>query len=118
MKLTRRIDLLLIGLFGFVGANTRYFIKNQFESPAMGIFLINMIGCLVTGMVSASNLKRELKVVIGFGLIGAFTTYSGIFNLADGMNFRTGYAYVLMQIIIALPMIFLGRFITKRRKSS
>ena len=117
MKLTRRLDILLIGLFGFIGANARLFIKNQFESPAMGIFLINMIGCLLTGMVSASNLKRELKVVIGFGLIGAFTTYSGIFSLADRMNFRIAAAYVLMQIVIALPMIFLGRIITRGRNS-
>lgn len=118
MKLSRRLDVILIGTFGFIGANARYLLRKLAENPAQGIFLINMAGCLLTGIVSASKLKRELKVILGFGFIGAFTTYSGIFSLSGKMVPLEAAVYVVMQLAIALPMIYLGRFITGGRKSS
>jgi CrcB protein len=75
-----------IGLFGSVGAILRFLIERWtaawWSSPfPWGTLLINLSGCLVLGWFSTwtysrSNLPAWLRLSIGTGLIGSFTTFS------------------------------------------
>ncbi len=80
------MKLLLIGVFGVLGVYARYFIQQGFsrswESPfPTGTFVINLLGSFLIGLLLAvfaarSSLSQDLKVALGVGFLGGFTTFS------------------------------------------
>ena len=78
--------LLLIGLGGILGANARYLLStwaaDRFGTAfPYGTFGINVSGSLLTGVVLTIALDRlstdpALRLFLGTGFLGAFTTFS------------------------------------------
>jgi CrcB protein len=74
-----------VGLAGAGGAVGRFalerWITARHESPfAWGTFVVNVSGSfalgVVVGLATAHGLSRDLRLVIGTGFLGAYTTFS------------------------------------------
>ena len=68
------LDILMVGLGGFIGAVTRYFIAtkmNESERFPSGTLLVNLAGSLLIGIVFGSELSRIWTLFLASGLAGA-----------------------------------------------
>jgi fluoride exporter len=78
--------LLLIGLAGALGTLARYGLGGLVQAHAGKVFpwgtvVVNLLGCLVFGMVWASLEERwptsgQTRIIILVGFMGGFTTFS------------------------------------------
>lgn len=74
----------LAGVFvaGGVGATLRVLLAGRIEDalverlPFAGILIVNLIGCLLIGVASASISAEHWRNIVLGGLLGGFTTYS------------------------------------------
>jgi len=77
---------LFVAIGGAIGASMRYFVLQLTtnllgKSFPFGTLAVNVLGSFVLGLVYAflqqdSGENTGLRVLVGFGLIGAFTTFS------------------------------------------
>jgi CrcB protein len=82
--------LLLVLLGGMVGAPARYLIGTALPTAAQGFplatFLVNVSGSFALGLLleglarrgAETAGRREVRLAVGTGLLGAFTTYSAL----------------------------------------
>ena len=73
------LDMLMVGLGGFIGAVTRYFIATKMNESGRfpsGTLLVNLAGSLLIGIVFGSELSRIWTLFLASGLAGALTTFS------------------------------------------
>ena len=73
------IGLLAVGLGGFLGAVTRYFISTKMNESGrfpIGTLLVNLAGSLLIGIVFGLELSRIWTLFLASGLAGALTTFS------------------------------------------
>jgi CrcB protein len=68
----------LVALGGAVGAAARYFASARFGSTAATTFWVNMSGSLLIGLLigSAAGADARLRLLVGSGLLGGYTTFS------------------------------------------
>lgn len=78
---------LLVGAGGFLGANAR-FLLSRFVGLVvdtrfpLGTFVVNASGCFALGVLGTLAMQRvvhgadELRLAVGIGFLGAFTTFS------------------------------------------
>ncbi len=79
-------DLVLIGIFGSIGALSRYGLQYVVarvvgRPTILGTMVVNLIGCFVIGLVMALALDRHsisntARLALTVGFLGAFTTFS------------------------------------------
>ena len=110
--------ILWVGLGGFAGAVLRYLtngVVQRWTSNSRlphGTMAVNIIGCLVIGLLSYlgdthSILNTHLRLLILIGFLGAFTTFStfgnetlGLFQDANsGMAILNIGAHVLLGLV-------------------
>ena len=41
------------------------------------VFIVNIIGCFLLGMINSLPISRRYKLIFGFGFCGSLTTFSG-----------------------------------------
>ena len=73
------LEILMVGLGGFLGAVTRYFIGTKMNESGRlpsGTLLVNLAGSLLIGIVFGSELSRIWTLFLASGLAGALTTFS------------------------------------------
>ena len=120
-------NLIIIGAGGFCGAILRYLISGgvqrwtQSVNFPHGTLAVNLIGCLVIGMLTRldevrSILSPEMRFFIMIGLLGAFTTYSTFsneaMNLLNDRRIHLAILYVGAHMVLGLVAVFLGRIST------
>ena len=120
-------NLIIIGAGGFCGAILRYLISGgvqrwtQSVNFPHGTLAVNLIGCLVIGMLTRldevrSFLSPEMRFFIMIGLLGAFTTYSTFsneaMNLLNDRRIHLAILYVGAHMVLGLVAVFLGRIST------
>ena len=113
------LNILSVGLGGFVGAVCRYLIvlipvKEALVFP-IKTFGINILGCLVIGIIAAWAAKidavsPQLLLFLKVGLCGGFTTFSS-FALETADLMKAGHilpalTYVLGSVLIGVATIF------------
>ncbi|WP_456385170.1 fluoride efflux transporter CrcB [Desulfolithobacter sp.] len=118
--------LAIIGMGGFTGAVLRYLVSGWVQDRSgsivfpFGTMAVNMLGCLVIGLLSQlvetrGMLSVETRAFVLIGLLGAFTTFSTFGNetlnlIRDGrMGLATANAG--SQVVVGLLMVWLGRMI-------
>jgi CrcB protein len=116
------MDYFWVGIGGFAGANTRYFVASwvaqRFGTTyPLGTFLINLSGSLLIGVILtlltehlvADPLWRRL-IVIGF--LGGYTTFSSYtyeaLALIDQGDWRRALLYVLGSNLLGLAACGFG----------
>ncbi|MEM9558114.1 MAG: fluoride efflux transporter CrcB [Acidobacteriota bacterium] len=80
------IEVFLVGLGGFFGAVARYLLGGWVQRHAdlvspgfpLGTFAVNVAGSFALGVLLAASarLPDEARLLLGVGVLGAFTTFS------------------------------------------
>jgi len=117
---------LYVGLGGFFGANVRYILSLLITERVanttgiaipFGTAFVNITGSFGLAFFSAwiarqSGLPDGVKLLIGTGFFGAYTTFSTYsnesFNLLDGGNTVAGWGYIIGTNILCLLGVLLG----------
>ena len=116
-------DILLVGLGGFVGSVARYKLGGLVlhmtaqERFPYSTFAINVLGCLVVGLLAGLAEKHELfgpgtRLLLFTGLMGGFTTFSA-FGLEAVFLIRRGEVwlaalYAGSSVVLGIAAVWLG----------
>jgi CrcB protein len=125
MKLTL---VLWVGLGGALGSSMRYMIsyliqENSSSGFPFGTFTVNIIGCLLIGMLIGFSIHRpeslseQSRFLLSTGFCGGFTTFSAFsaetFSLLDNGEITTALIYVILSILVGLIATGVGIFLVK-----
>lgn len=114
------MNVLAVGTGGFIGAILRYSVGRVISTPSgfpFGTLVINLLGCLFlawffTITAKRLNINANLKLAIGTGFTGAFTTFSTFsvetLNLLRSNQILIALLYVLVSILGGITFALLG----------
>ena len=107
---------LLVVLGAMVGAPLRFVLGERLDSRRfpLGIWLANVLGSTVLGLVGGLGLGAHPMALIGTGFCGAFTTYSAFATETFDRGPRQGTAYAVATIAIALAGCAVGFWLGER----
>lgn len=110
---------------GAVGAPARYltdaYVKHRFDGRfPYGTLLVNVIGCLVlglvTGAVATGGLSSEAKALLGTGFCGGLTTFSTFsvetVELWQGRRSFLALSYLVSSVLAGLAAAAVGYAVT------
>ena len=116
-------NILLVGLGGFIGSVARYTLGGWLlhltvqEKFPYSTFAVNVVGCLVVGILAGLAEKHELfgpgaRLFLFTGLLGGFTTFSA-FGLETMFLLRRGEPwvatlYVIASVLLGLVAVWVG----------
>lgn len=115
------MNLILIALGGFIGANARYIIsllakKYIKASIPIGTLFINSVGSFLLGLLVGKGMSGEIYAFFGVGFMGAFTTFSTFkFELVQLWQSKETKAYVLYLIlsyVLGISLATIGYLLT------
>lgn len=114
-------SLLFVGLGGFVGANARYLMTlwvNSIFVPRWGAFpfgtlavnLLGSFGLAVFGVWFGSkiDLSPNVRLLIGTGFFGAFTTFSTFANESVTLFEKGGLTPFILNMIVTNGLCLVG----------
>ena len=122
------MNILLVGIGGFIGSVLRYLIGLTVSSInffPLATFIVNIIGSFLIGLISAYLIKftnkdiiflnlssEQLNLLFIVGILGGFTTYSAFSNelvsLLKEERFVSAAIYLFATIILCLFSTFIG----------
>ncbi|MEV0946121.1 fluoride efflux transporter CrcB [Rhodococcus sp. NPDC049939] len=109
------MTVLLVALGGGLGAVTRYLAGryvHSYRSFPMATFLVNVVGCLVLGLLSGLSMPAYAFALFGTGFCGGLTTYSTFAVESVGlMRIRralVSLVYVVASVALGLTAAWLG----------
>ncbi len=122
------MDIVAVGIGGFFGAMLRYIVGIWI--PAVngfpwGTLIINVLGCFFLGWFFTMTMKRwkinlHLKLAIGTGFIGAFTTFSTFsvetLYLLNNNQWLLALLYVSLSIVCGIGLAYLGVKLASNRE--
>ena len=116
-------NIFFVGFGGFIGAVLRYkaggfiFHHTKHMKFPVGTFFINVLGCLLIGLLSGEIEKHhffrpEVRLLLITGMLGGFTTFSA-FGYETMFLMRRGdmvvaFSYIILSIFCGLAAIWLG----------
>ncbi|WP_299531420.1 fluoride efflux transporter CrcB [Ulvibacterium sp.] len=119
-------QLLLVFLGGGIGSMLRFVISrifnNYFQYFFLGTFLVNIIGCLLIGIVLGLSFKgnyltQNQILVLATGFCGGFTTFSAFafekHSLLSSGELLYFLLYTLSSIVFGIVAIALGLWSVK-----
>lgn len=122
------LPFLLVGLGGFLGANTRFIVGKIFAKYftlyfPLSTFFINVSGSYLIGIVSYIAIYLKIfepdyfRYLVGIGFLGAYTTFSTfeyeINNLLEDGAIFVSLMYIFLSIFLGLIAVKLGIFTAK-----
>ncbi len=119
------LNIIIVGIGGFVGAIARYGVSSFFAGSSIGsfptgTFLANILGCLLigaaVGLIEGSEIASEnLRLLVITGLLGSFTTFSTfgleVFSLLETGYWKMGVSYLGLSFLAGLLAVWSGRSI-------
>lgn len=119
-------QFLLVFLGGGIGSLLRYIISRTFNTYFqhfyLGTFLVNIIGCLIIGLVLGISFKSNLlsqnqTLLLTTGFCGGFTTFS-TFALENQSLLKSGEIlhfsfYTIASIAVGIFAVLLGLWLSK-----
>lgn len=119
-----RVKYFLIGLGGFLGTITRYWLSGFIgervgETFPWGTLCVNVTGCLIIGVVAAFAqpegrvmLPPSTRTFVMIGVLGGYTTFSSFslqtLNLAREGDFLRAGGNILGSVIFCLLAVWIG----------
>jgi len=114
-------SLFYIGVGGFLGANARYLLTlgtNQVLTPLLGVFpygtlIVNIVGSFGLALFGVwfgarSGLSPQLRLLIGSGFFGAFTTFSAFANESYALADDGKIALLMLNAMLNYGLCLLG----------
>jgi len=119
-------QFLLVFLGGGIGSLLRYIVSRTFNTYFqhfyLGTFLVNIIGCLIIGLVMGISFKSNLlsqnqTLLLTTGFSGGFTTFS-TFALENQTLLKSGEIlhfsfYTITSIAVGIFAVILGLWLSK-----
>jgi CrcB protein len=115
---------LMVGLGGAVGSVLRFWLgglmQHRFEATGFpaGTLAVNLLGCFAIGILAGAVETRhafspDLRLLLGAGLLGGFTTFSAFGNETVTL-LRTGQAglaavNVVTNVVLGVGLAAAGR---------
>ena len=121
------MNIVFVGLGGFIGASTRYLISlyasKLFTSKIpIGTLTVNILGSLIIGIVMELTLKTSLisphmKLFLTTGFLGGLTTFSTFsyetMELMEKGELLLAIFNIALNLLLSLGGAILGREIIK-----
>ncbi|MDO9430109.1 MAG: fluoride efflux transporter CrcB [Phenylobacterium sp.] len=121
--------LILVAIGGAVGATARYALGVQTlrmwgSAWPYGTFLANILGGLLMGVLVGYLAYRggadqeRLRVLLGVGVLGGFTTFSA-FSLETALmierrTYGQAFGYSLASVLLSVTALFLGLILARK----
>jgi CrcB protein len=118
------VNVLWVGIGGCIGSILRYLMGGlvhewtRREDFPVGTLAVNLLGCLVIGLLSQlaeerSAFSPETRAFIFIGILGGFTTFSSFgnetMNLWRDKEVFFAFLNIAAHIVLGLGMVWLGR---------
>lgn len=118
------INILLVGIGGFIGSVTRYLVSGYVQQATrsvgfpFGTLAVNLLGCFIIGFLAQLADVRgvftsESRLFVFVGILGGFTTFSSFgnesLNLARDGQMMNMLANIGANVVIGLFAVWLGR---------
>lgn len=115
-------NCLYIGIFGFLGAMLRYFLKNIHiyhyrEVVPINTVIINVTGSFVLALIltvafEVMEIRQEIRLGIATGFLGAYTTFSTLCKdtitlIINGYYF-SALSYITVSALLGLCAAYFG----------
>jgi CrcB protein len=106
-----------VGAFGALGAYARFLLGHAITTrrPSAfpyGTFVVNLTGGFALGLLTGLAVSGDALLVLGTGLLGAFTTFSTWMveaqRLGENGNWATMWLYLLGSMLAGLAATGLG----------
>ena len=121
------VNIILVGLGGFVGSVLRYLASGYVQQSTksidfpFGTLAVNVIGCFVIGFLAQLAESRgvftsESRLFVFVGILGGFTTFSSFgnetLNLTRDGQMMNALANVGTNVVLGLFAVWLGRTVS------
>ena len=117
--------LLIVSLGGALGAGLRYIISKVFVSTSAVftyVALVNIIGCLVAGLIAGYLDKHvhseAVRLFLITGILGGFTTFSAfsldVLNMVNKGKAIDAVVYISISVIGSVAAALLGYFLINK----
>ncbi len=97
-----------------IGAIPAAILRSQIDQ----IFIVNIIGCFILGLINSLNISRRYKLIFGFGFCGSLTTFSGwsfqLFELINQGFYKLFFMNSILIVMLGLLAIRLGHLFAKK----
>lgn len=109
-----------VGLLGGAAAAARFALDAEIAARAngefpLGIFVVNVGGAFVLGLVAGAGLHGEALIVVAGGVLGSFTTFStwvlDSHRLAAAGRDRLAWLNVGLSVVAGLAAVTLGHWL-------
>lgn len=122
------LAILYVAIGGAVGSVARFKLAGLVMRPfiqwsfPVGTFTVNVLGCLVIGMLAAVGEKyqwfsNDARLLLITGLLGGFTTFSAFgletFNLMRQGALGIALAYAIASVLCGLVCVAIGFWLIK-----
>ena len=97
-----------VGLLGGSGAVLRVLLTRAGGGPVRGTLLVNVAGALGLGVLVGAGVEGDALVLLGGGLLGAFTTFS---TWMAEVRERRSVGLVVVALGLGLAAAALGRLV-------
>ncbi|MDQ0214007.1 CrcB protein [Oikeobacillus pervagus] len=114
------LQILLVGIGGFLGAVARYSISLQLSSRSsfkipMGTLTVNLVGAFLLGIITGVHVNRITFLIFGIGFLGAFTTFSTLklemTRLHKNEKKKTFFLYTMITYGCGLLLAYIGYWV-------
>ena len=121
--------LMLVGLGGAFGTALRYAVSNAIpavDGLRTGIFVVNVSGAFLIGVLiellalrgDDTGRRRQLRLLLGTGVLGGYTTYSALAldaaSLFDLNRVTASIGYGVATVIVGGVATWLGIVLARR----
>lgn len=117
-----------IALFGALGCLARYFVSGWSytlfgRALPWGTLTVNVVGSFLLGLIMEGSLRStllspELRMGLGVGFLGGFTTFSTFsyetFRLLEEGSYLHAGANVIFNVLICIFFAALGIFLARQ----
>ncbi|MGG3564751.1 fluoride efflux transporter CrcB [Neobacillus rhizosphaerae] len=110
-------NIAIVALGGFFGAMSRYglglFFKKRYPSAfPIGTLFVNLLGSFLLGLIMGANTDSTLRLLLGTGFMGAFTTFSTFklenIQLHTKGKINVAVLYLAISYTCGILLAFLG----------